>query len=156
MSDATDLWDAVVVSYDSGGLTMLSNINAPDKESVDVDRGEDAAQAVIDLFPAYAQVAYSASTALHVQVAKRGVIAMLWEWGGASVTISEVKWDAVFADDGLMGKIRKVGPRARQSPSSNSNLSQASGLTSSGRRFRPWADPESLPRNFLPLGRVAE
>ena len=96
MADNTDLWTATVAAYDSQGLIELTNLNDRSQTSVNGTVGQTAAQAVIDLWPAYAQVAYDGSNALHVEVGIMGVISMLWRRGGSSSTIEQVKWDEVF------------------------------------------------------------
>lgn len=156
MTDATDLFEAVKLVYDVDGLVTLTNIRDRSKTTITESVGDAAAQSVIDLWPAYAEVAYQASNALHEEAAILGVIAILWRRGGTSSEIEQVKWDEVFGTDGVISRIRRTGPRGRRGPSTNSNLTQATGLTTSGRKFRPWADDESLPLNFLPNRRTAD
>lgn len=146
---ASALWTAVKASYEINGLITLTNIRDPNASAVDDTIGEDAAQAVIDLWPAYAQEAYDASDATHVEVAKHGVIAVLWRRGGAATTIAEVKWDEVFSPDGMVARVRRTGARARQGPSSNSGTSQRA-ENADGRNYRGWSDRETLPTGFLP------
>ena len=105
MTDATDLWAAVVVSYDSDGLISLTNLNDRSATTIATAVGEDAALGVLNLWPAYAQEEYDASDSLHVEVGKRATIAMLWERGGSSATIAKVEWDEVFSADGLISKV---------------------------------------------------
>ena len=155
MTDATDLWTAVTTSYDAEGLLTLSNIRDPSATSADASVGADAAQGVIDLWPAYAQVAYDGTNALHVEVAKRAVIAMLWTRGGTSSTIAKVEWDEVFSDSGLIARVRRTGARGRQGPSSNSGVTQRA-ETVNGRRVRGWSDADSMPVNFLPSRKIAD
>lgn len=152
---ATALWAAVVASYDEDGLIALTNIRNRAGVAIDTTVGENAAQGVIDLWPAYAQVAYTASNALHVEVAKRGVIAMLWSRGGAAATIAKVEWDEVFSPDGLIAKVRQTGPRGHAAPASNSGVAQRSEAVN-GRHVHGWSDRDSLPANYLPARRVAE
>ena len=147
---AVALWAAVVASYDNAGLVTLTNIRDRAATVIDTAVGEAAAQSVIDLWPAYVQEAYDAADALHVEAGIRAVIATLFERGGTSANIVEVKWEEAFGDDGILSKVRRTGARARQGPVSNSNVTQATGLTAGGARFRGWADRESLPVNFLP------
>ena len=149
MTDATDLWAAVVVSYDTKSLRELTNIHGANATTVTTAVGEDAAQGVINLWPAYAQVSYDAADGLHVEVAKRGVIAMLWERGGSSPQVAKVKWDDVFTD-GIIDKLKNTGPRGRQVPTTNSNLTQPTGLTARGGRKIPWSSPEALPHGLMP------
>lgn len=154
MTAATDLWTAVVAAYDDAGLISLTNIRDGAQGAVNTTVGQTAAQSVIDLWPAYAQVAYDATDALHVEVGIRGVIATLWERGGSATTIAEVKWDEVFGDDGLLAKVRRTGPRGRQGPRSNSGVTQRA-ENIGGRKVRGWSEPASLPRRFLPRRVIA-
>lgn len=146
---ASALWAAVVVSYDSTQLMELTNINSRAATGVDTLAGEDAAQQVIDLWPAYVQAVYDADDALHVAVGKRAVIAVLWERGGTATNIAKIEWDEVFTDS-MLERIKRTGPRGRQGPSSNSGVTQSSELRSDGTKPRPWADPRSLPGGILP------
>jgi len=149
----TALWTAVTAAYDADGLITLTNIRDRSATTIATSNGQTAAQAVIDLWPAYAEVAYDASDALHVEVAILGVIAILWRRGGTASTIEQVKWDEVFGTDGVMARVRRTGPRGHRGPSTNSGVEQASELNSDGSRVRGWADPESLPVGFLPSRR---
>jgi hypothetical protein len=139
-----------VAAYDGDSLIQLTNINDPSASAIDTTAGESAAQQVIDLWPLYAQDDYDASDSSNVAVAMRGTIAVLWERGGTAATVAEIKWDDVFGTTPMLDKLASTGSRARQTPSSNSNVTQASGLTSSGRKKRGWADVESLPTNTMP------
>ena len=150
MTDATDLWAAVKTSYDSAGLVPLPNIRDRSATTIDDTVGTDAAQGVIDLWPAYAEEAYDGTSALHVEVGKRAVIAMLWQRGGTASEIAKVEWDEVFSSDGLLARVRRTGARGHAEPSSNSGVSQSSELTSDGGRVRGWSDPAALPLNWLP------
>lgn len=156
MTDATDLWDAVLVDYAADGLVTLTNPGDPTADSVDNTVGQNAAQAVINLWPAYAQEDYDGTNALHVEVGEMAVIALLWRRGGSATNIEEVKWDQIFGPDGLLVKVQRTGARGRQGPSSNSGVTQKAEATSSGQRYRGWADRESLPVDYLPRRTVAE
>jgi hypothetical protein len=92
MTDAADLWTAVVASYNADGLLQLTNIRNRAATSIDTAVGQSAAQGVIDVWPVYAQSAYDATNATHVEVAKRGVIAMLWSRGGTASQIAKIEW----------------------------------------------------------------
>ena len=151
---AAALWVAVKASYEETGLVTLTNIRDRSAVSINDTVGEDAAQAVIDLWPAYAQEDYDANDALHVECAKQGVLAMLWRRGGTSTTIAEVKWSEVFSPDGLISRVRRTGARGHEGPVSNSGVSQATELDA-GRQVRGWADRESLPSGILPNRRTA-
>lgn len=156
MTQAADLWTSVVAAYDSGGLISLTNIRDRSATAVNTTTGQNAAQEVIDLWPAFAQVAYDDTDALHVAVARQGVIAVLWRRGGSASTIEQVKWDEVFGDDGLLAKVRRTGARGRVSPLTNSGLSSSPDQTSDGRTVRPWSDPDSFPTGTLPLRRTVD
>lgn len=153
---ATALWAAVVADYDTDGLISLTNIRDRSATTIDTAVGEAAAQAVINLWPIYAQVDYDPSNAVHVEVAELGVIAMLWRRGGSSSAIEQVKWEEVWGDDGMVTRLRRTGPRGRQRPSSNSGVQQAPERDASGRAVRGWSDLQSLPPNYMPLRRSVE
>jgi len=149
MSDQSELWAAVVVSYDAAGLIELTNTRDRSATTVDTTVGEDAALGVINLWPIYAQLAYDNSDSTHVEVAKRGTIAMLWERGGSASSIAKVEWDEVFSADGLMSRVRNTGPRGRMSPSTN-----GPDTSSRGRKLRGWSDSKSLAPGILPSSRT--
>lgn len=153
MTAATDLWAAVVVSYDNSGLVTLTNIRDRSQTAITTAVGEDAALGVLNLWPAFAQVDYDATDNLHIEVAKLGTIAILWRRGGSATTIEQVKWDEVFSPDGLISKVKRTGPRGRQGPKTNSNLTQPSGLTSAGGRKLPWSHEASMPLGIMPSDR---
>lgn len=150
MADKDTLWTAVVARYDSGGLISLTNIRSDGEASeINTTVGTEAANGVLNLWPAYAQVAFDITDGLHIETAVLGVIAMLWQRGGSSFTIAEVKWDKVFANEGIIAQIKKTGPRGHRGPSSNSGVTQRV-ETVDGRRFVPWADRDALPTNWMP------
>lgn len=155
---ATALWTSVVANYEQEGLINLSNPRNPAATTINTTYGESAAQEVIDLFPIYGQIDYDASDSQHVAVARRAVIAVLFERGGVSSTIAEVEWKEVFGDDGMLSKLKRTSARARQGPASNSGVTQRSELTSDGQRVRGWADADSLPggRSYMPRRVIAE
>ena len=150
MSDQSELWAAVVVSYDGDGLITLTNIRDRSATSVDTSVGQDAALGVINLWPAYAQEAYDSTDDLHVEVGKRATIAMLWERGGTSSAIAKVEWDEVFSPEGLIARVRRTGARGRQGPNSNSGVTQKTERTAGGGKYRGWSDRESLPTSWMP------
>jgi len=151
-----ELWNAVVCDYDLDGLVTLTNTRDRSATEIDHVAGRRAAQAVIDLFPLYAQAAYDSSNAQHLEAAELGVIAMLWRRGGTASAIENVKWETVFGDDGLIAKIRKTKPRARIVPTSNSGTQQSSELNSDGSKIYGWSDPAGLPAGFLSQPKAAE
>lgn len=148
MTDATDLWATVKSYYDSEGLIPLTNIRERGLITIDDTVGTTAAQSVLNLWPAYAQVAYDSADALHAEVASFGVIALLWRRGGTSSTIEQVKWDEVFGDGGLIEKVRRTDPRGHRGPRSSSGVT-ASAENKNG-NIRGWSDPDSLPITLLP------
>jgi len=152
MTAATDLWTATVAAYDTEALLNLTNIHDPAASSPDTTVGQTASQSVIDLWPAYAQVDYDSTNALHVEVGIRAVIATLWERGGSATSVAKQKWDDVFTDS-MIDMLKRTGPRGRQGPSTNSGVEQKSELLSDGSRARPWADISALPIGFMPMGR---
>ncbi len=146
---ATTLWAAVVLDYDADGLITLTNINDRAATAIDTTAGEAAAQAVINIWPAYAETEYDADNALHVEVAEMGVIAMLWRRGGSSTSIEKVKWDEVFGSEGLVLRVRRTGARGRSGPSSNSGVTQRAEARD-GQRVLGWSDPEARAMGHLP------
>ena len=155
MTAATDLWAAVVASFDEDGLIALTNIRDRAATTILTANGENAAQGVIDLWPAYAQASYDPANTLHVEVAKRATIALLWSRGGSSATIAKVEWDEVFSADGLISKVRGTGARARPAPSSNSGVSTRV-EAEDGRRVQGWSDRGAMPIGYLPSRRLSE
>jgi len=155
MTDATDLWTAVVASYDEDGLITLTNIRDRAATTINTAVGQDAAQGVINLWPVYSQADYDGSNALHVEVAKMGVIALLWRRGGTAASIAKIEWDEVFSDEGTISKVRRTGARGRGRPSSNSGVMQRAETDGNGNLIRGWSDRDSLPVNWLPTQRSA-
>lgn len=155
MSDATDLWTLVKTEYATAGLLTLTNVRDPGASAIDDTVGEAAAQAVIDLWPRYAQEAYDSTDGAHKQVAKEGVIAILYRRGGTSTQIARVKYEDVFSPDGMIAEVRKTGPRSHQVVSTNSGL-QHRREDHNGRKKRPWADNVSMPTGWLPRGNSVE
>lgn len=146
MADQDDLWTYVASIYDTDGLIPLTNIRDRSATAIDSAVGVAAALSAIRLWPAYAQVDFDVADGLHLEVAAKAVIAVLWERGGTSSSIEQVKWEAVFGDGGLIEKVKRTNPRSRPGPSSNSGT-----ITSveSGTRYG-WADKASLPPGILP------
>jgi hypothetical protein len=151
---ATALWSAVVTSYNSDDLVSLTNIRDRSATTITTAVGQDAAQGVVDLWPIYAQADFDTANAQHVEVAKRGVIALLWSRGGTAASVAKIEWDEIFGDQGMIAKLRNTGARSRPTPTTNSDL-QASRLDSDGTKKRPWSDQDSLPINYLPARRSA-
>jgi len=147
---ATALWTAVTSAYSAQAMTELSNPDDRAAVAASTANGENAAQAVIDLWPLYAQVDYDASNDLHVQVGVMAVIAVLHRRGGSSSTIDKVTWDEVFGDDGMMTKVRRTGPRARQRPVISGSTERSSEATAAGGNVRPWSDRDSRPAGLSP------
>jgi hypothetical protein len=148
MTDATDLWTAVEGSYDSDGLITLTNIRDQSQNVINTAVGQDAAQGVIDLWPIYAQVAYDGTDGTHLEIAKQGTIAILWRRGGSSTEIEQVRYDTVFSDDGLLGKLKDTSPRGRQGPVSNSGVS-TSPETVNGSQVKGWSDRDASGADFM-------
>lgn len=148
MTAATDLWAAVALSYPTSGLIALTNLSDNAAVAVNQTAGELAAQEVLDIWPAYAQCDYDETSALHVAIAKRAVIAQLWVKGGTAANIARLTWDEVFAGEGLIDRLKRTGPRARQGPLSNSGVQM-----NREDRIAPilgWSDRDSLPGGILP------
>lgn len=155
MSDAIDLWDAVVAAYNEDGLVQLTNVRDRSATGINSAVGQSAAQAVIDLWPVYAQSDYDATNPTHVEVGKRGVIAVLWSRGGTASQIAKIEWGEVFGDDGMITKVRRTGARGRRGPASNSGVRQKAERDESGGMVRGWSDIDALPANWLPTRRSA-
>jgi len=156
MADQDTIWTAVKVAYPEAYLLPLVTGMDPSPTSIGVTEdavGTAAAKQTIDLWPAYVQEAFDVSDALHMAVALRGTIAVLFERGGTSATIAKVEWKEVFDNNGLMGKVKRTGPRGRPAPTTNSGVSQKSELLANGQRARPWADWASLPHGIRPQRR---
>lgn len=151
---AAALWAAVVESYDEDGLITLTNIRDRSATTVNTTVGENAAQGVIDLWPAYAQVAFDSNNTLHVEAGKRACIAMLWSRGGTAASIAKIEWDEVWGDEGLIGRVRRTGARGLTGPMTNSGVSMAA-EESNGRAVAGWSDRESIPSGLLPVRRLA-
>lgn len=143
------LWKAVKEDYDADGLVTLTNIRDRSATTIDDIAGLAAAQAAINLWPAYAQCAFDPSNLLHLEAGELATIAVLWRRGGSASKIEQVKWDEVWGDAGIVAKIRITGPRSRQAPKSNSGVMQAPEATSSGGPVRGWSDRESMPTGLL-------
>jgi hypothetical protein len=151
LSDAQLLWQATIGGYDEQGLVELTNVRTPSAITTNDAVGVSAAQHVIDLWLMHAQVAFDILSSAHVAAGMQAVIAVLWRRGGSSTQIEQVKWDTVFGDDGLLGKVRKTGPRAHALPAISGNTKSKREGTLSGQPIQPWADPGSLPVNFPPM-----
>lgn len=150
MTAATDLWTAVVARYPDSALVQLTNLGDRTTATVDTARGQLAAQAVINLWPLYAQAAYDETDAEQVEVATFGVIAVLQRRGGAARELANIRWGEVFGDDGLIAKFRETNARGRPSPMSNADI-LTSGDRDAGEPQRyGWSDRRSLPPGFLP------
>lgn len=149
-----ELWAAVVASYDAEGLLQLTNVRDRSATGINTAKGQDAAQAVIDLWPIYAQSNYNEANLGNLEVAKRAVIAMLWSRGGSSASIAKVEWDSVFSEGGLIAKVRQTGARGRQGPSSSSGVSTRD-ETVQGQHVMGWSDRASTPPAMLPRRRLA-
>lgn len=155
MAAAQDLWAAVVASYDADLLTQLTNVRDPSATGASTARGESAAQAVISLWPVWAQIDYDGADPTHVEIAKRGVIAVLCARGGVAPEAARVEWGEVFGPSGMLARLQATGPRGRMSPSTNSTV-QPSEETVFGAPVLPWSDPRSLARGLLPSRRMAD
>jgi len=150
MADKDTLWTNVKAAYATDLLLPLTNIHDATAIAIDDAVGTAAAQQAIDYFVMYAETTFVITTSTHNAVGIRATIAVLLERGGVSSALAREEWDEVFGDTGLLSKVKKTGARGRQAFTTNSNMTQASGLTSSGKRRKPWGDVESLPVNYMP------
>jgi hypothetical protein len=148
MAAKDDLWAYVESVYDAEGLITLTNIRDRSATTVDDVVGLAAAQSVIYLWPAYAQVEFDETDGLHLEVGAVAVISVLWRRGGASSAIEEVKWDQVWGTEGMIQKVRRTDPRGRAGPKSNSGTITS---TESGTQYG-WSDLNSLPAGYMPSG----
>lgn len=146
---ATALWAAVVASYPANIVLQLSNLGSPEATTVNTTAGEAAAQEVIDLWPVYAQVAYSASNATHVAVGKIATLTMLARKSGHAATSATVEWDQVFGGDGMIARIKETSARAWPSPASNSGVTTRR-ENADGVNIRGWGDRDAIPHGLLP------
>lgn len=143
MAAKDDVWTAVVARYDSASLVSLTNINDRNPTSINTTAGTEAANGTLNLWPAYAQVDFDVSDGLHMEVAVRGTIAMLFERGGSASAIAKVEWDEVFSNEGLIARVRRTGPRARQGPSTNSGVTTTAENVG-GRNKKGWSDRDNI------------
>jgi hypothetical protein len=147
---AADLWSAVVSSYPEQGLIELTNQNDRGAVAIKTSAGENAAQAVINLWPVYAQEDYDATNSTHVEVAKLGVIAVLNRRGGTSTSVEQITWEEVFGPDGAVHRLKRTRARGRAVPVIGGNTERSREGTSDGRPRKPWSDPRSLPSGLTP------
>jgi hypothetical protein len=148
MAAKDDLWAYVESVYDADGLITLTNIRDRSATTVDDVVGLAAAQSVIYLWPAYAQVEFDETDGLHLEVGAVAVISVLWRRGGASSAIEEVKWDQVWGPDGMIQKVRRTDARGHAGPKSNSGTITS---TESGTQYG-WSDRKNLPAGYMPSG----
>lgn len=149
MASKDTVWAYVKTIYDATGLLTLTNVRDRSATTIDDTVGTAAALSVLNLWPAYTQVDFDVADALHLEVAARGVIAILWERGGAATSIEKTKWDAIFGPGGLADAVKKTGSRGRPGPSSNSTI-RTSAENDDGATHYGWSDRKSLPPGILP------
>lgn len=153
MTDRTDaaetLWNATLESYDTDGLITLTNIRDRSATAISDNVGNNAALAVIDLWPIYAQEEFDDENLTHIEVGKRALIAVLWSRGGTATSIAKVEWDEVFSADGLIAKVRGTGARGRPAPETDSSVATSSDWID-GRQAYGWSDPRSMPHGYFP------
>lgn len=146
MTAAEDLFEALKLAYDKDGLVTLTNIRDRTKTVIDEIYGDATAQSVIDLWPAYVQIDYDETNALHVEVAMEMLVALFQKRGGYATTISEITWDQAIA---MLDRVKKTGPRGREGPQSN-----APDLSASGSELAPWSDESSFAEGIYPTRRT--
>lgn len=149
MADKDTVWAYAKTVYDANGLVTLTNVRDRSATAIDDDVGKAAAASVLNLWPLYVQIAFDVADATHVEVAARGVIAILWERGGAATSIERQKWDTIFGAGGIAEKLKNVSPRGRPGPSSTSGV-QSSRESDDGTLRYGWSDRKSLPPGVLP------
>lgn len=149
MANKDTVWAYVKTIYDSTGLLTLTNVRDRSATTIDDAVGTAAALSVLNLWPAYTQVDFDVADTLHLEIAARGVIAILWERGGAATSIERTKWDSIFGAGGLADALKRTSPRGRPGPSSNSAI-QTSREDDGGTTPYGWSDRRSLPPGILP------
>ncbi len=155
MANKDTVWAYTKTVYDAAGLVTLTNVRDRTATAIDDDVGTAAAASVLNLWPLYVQASFDVTDATHVEVAARGVIAILWERGGAATSIERQKWDTIFGAGGIAERLRNTGARGRPGPASTSGVT-SSGDSDDGTLRRPWADRRSLPPGFLPNSMPAD
>lgn len=107
------LSDEVALRYASQVLKELTNPRSTSASSIDATKMTQACTSVTAYFGLYAQAAYDSTKAIHVEVAVRGVVALLQSWGGASQGVQRIKWDAWVEE---CRAVRDTRARARIQP----------------------------------------
>lgn len=136
---------AVEDRYDAQILKELTNVRDPSQTSIDSTKLERACTSVQTYFATHAQEEYDATVDIHVEVAVRGVVALLQSWGGAAQGIARIKWDAWLEE---VKAVRVTRARARVEPATTSQLTPSEEVDG-GEEIRPWADRQHY-RRLLP------
>lgn len=96
-------------------------------------------------FGTYAQETYDSTVAIHVEVAVKGVVALLKRWGAGEYALAAEDWAAFKSE---CETVRNTRARARIEPATTSELTPSDEVDGSA-EVRPWADPDRY-RGFLP------
>lgn len=143
------LSDDVIARVPSGMLVALTNPRggaAP--TSNDSGWLERACTSIQTWFETYAQEPYDSSVGIHVEVAVKGVVALLKTWGAGEYAMSAESWDAWRLE---CERVRETRSRGRIVPTTSSELTPSDEV-SPGSTVRPWSDPAHL-RGLVPGGR---
>lgn len=149
MAAKDTVWAYAKTVYDASGLVTLTNVRDRTATAIDDDVGTAAAASVLNLWPLYVQADFDVTDGAHVEVAARGVIAILWERGGAATSIERQKWDTIFGSGGIAEKLKSTSSRGRPGPASSSGV-RSSRESDDGTLRYGWSDRKSLPPGVLP------
>lgn len=119
-----------------GGLTPTSQ---------DSTKLAQACSSIEAYFARDAEETYDGTVAIHLEVAVRGVVGLLKEWGAGNHVGSKDFWDG-FREECV--RVKNTRSRARITPTTNSQLTPSE-ENPSGEEKRPWAD-DDLFRGLVP------
>jgi len=107
------LSDEVTLRYPEQVVKELTNPRSSSATTVDSTKLSQACTSVQAYFGLYAQAAYDSTKPVHVEVAVRGVVALLQSWGGSANGVARIKWDAWIEE---CRAVRDTRARARIQP----------------------------------------
>lgn len=136
---------AVEARYHEQQLKELTNPRDASATTINSTKLEQACTSVQTYFGTYAQETYDSTVDIHVEVAVRGVVALLQSWGGSAQGVARIKWDAWLEE---VKAVRNTRARARIEPATTSELTPSDEVTD-GEEVRPWADRQHY-RRLLP------
>lgn len=141
----TALATAVEARYPAQVLNELTNPRDSTATSFNSTKLEQAVTSVQVYFATHAQEDYDSTVGIHVEVAVRGVIALLQSWGGSAQGVARIKWDAWLEE---VKAVRNTRARARLEPATNSELTPSDEVDGT-QEVRPFADRQRY-RRLLP------